>query len=87
VSADDVPHCPGVNEAGGCGVVTMRIRGHVCLCLSCSEAEIGETVGELRERVTAKMLRGKTRRWSVHSTGARERGVLADQSKAKEGSP
>lgn len=79
----DEPRCPGAWDKGGCGRITIRIRGHVCLCLRCTEKEIGMTVGDLRERVTNMMLTGRKRKWSVHSTGARERGVKSDQRKRR----
>jgi hypothetical protein len=72
----DEPRCPGVNERGGCGVVTARIRGHVCLCLTCSEAEVGMTIGELRARAAVQRAKGRTRKWSEFAYGQRERGVV-----------
>ena len=65
-----------------CGTPTpLAHHGHRSLCLPCTEAEIGETVAELRERVTNMTLTGRKRKWSVFATGARERGVKADQRK------
>lgn len=46
---------------------TTPQRGHPSLCLACTEAEIGVTVAELRERVTAALQKGRTRKWRVTS--------------------
>ncbi len=77
------PRCPGAWEKGGCGVVTGWIRGHVTLCLRCTETELGVKLKVLQERWGAQRAKGRTRKWSMFASGARERGVAADQSYRK----
>lgn len=59
----------------GCGTPTQPQRGHPTLCLACTEAEIGTTIAQLRATVTERLQKNRKRKWSMHSTGARERGV------------
>jgi hypothetical protein len=62
------PRCPGTWKRPNCGRPTYLIQGHAAQCLPCCETEIGTTVVELRERVTAALQKGRSRKWSL-STG------------------
>lgn len=48
-----------------CGIATTPVHGRRALCLSCTEAEIGETLPELRRRVNALILKSRRRKWRV----------------------
>jgi hypothetical protein len=63
------PRCPGTWERPDCGRPTYLIRGHPAQCLACCETEIGTTLAELRRHVTAALQKGRTRKWSMTTSG------------------
>jgi hypothetical protein len=53
-------HCPL------CGTQTTRSQaGHDALCLPCTEAELGETYEQIRDRATARTQGVARKKWSV----------------------
>lgn len=55
-----------------CGTPTVPSpRGHPSLCLPCTEAEIGETYEQVRDRATANVQGHARKKWVVSGGGRR----------------
>lgn len=73
MTAVDLDHCPGCGEPTTPRVVP-GVTVHAPYCLPCTEAELGETYEQIRDRVTARVQGHAKKKWSTVS-GPRERGV------------